>query len=103
MGDLLGYWRREKSAVAADVLRLATASDADQMESLGAVARLKYVGLKPQHNAKTGKELKWPAAVFTFPPQPIDVDIKPGRDADRRAQRSGVGVLRAGVDRSPQG
>ena len=78
MGDLLGYWRREKSAVAADVLRLSTASDADQMESMGAIARLKYVGLKPQHNPKTGKEMKWPAAVFPFPPQPIDVDIKPG-------------------------
>ncbi len=45
---------------------------------MDAIARLKYVGRKPQHHAKTGKELKWPAAVFTFPPQPIDADIKPG-------------------------
>ncbi len=103
MGDLLGYWRREKSAVAADVLRLSTASDADQMESMGAIARLKYVGLKPQHNAKTGKELKWPAAVFTVPAAADRRRHQAGRDADRRAERSGVGVLQAGVDRSQEG
>ncbi|MET0579283.1 MAG: TM0106 family RecB-like putative nuclease, partial [Ilumatobacteraceae bacterium] len=78
MGDLLGYWRRENSAVAMKALLLSTASDTDQMESMDAIARLKYVGRKPQHHAKTGKELKWEAAVFTFPPQPIDADIKPG-------------------------
>ena len=78
MGDLLGYWRRENSAVAMKALLLSTAPDTEQMESMGAIARLKYVGRKPQHHAKTGKELKWEAAVFTFPPQPIDADIKPG-------------------------
>ena len=55
MGDLLGYWRRENSAVAADVLRLSTASDADQMESMGAIARLKYVRQEPQYSAKTAR------------------------------------------------
>ena len=78
MGDLLGYWRRENSAVAMKALLLSTAPDTEQMESMDAIARLKYVGRKPQHHAKTGKELKWEAAVFTFPPQPIDADIKPG-------------------------
>jgi predicted RecB family nuclease len=80
MGDLLGYWRREKSAVAADVLRLSTAPDTEQMESPNAIARLKYVGLRPEHSPKTGKKLKWDAAVFTFPPQPVDADIRRGDD-----------------------
>ncbi len=34
--------------------------------------------MKDQISAKTGKKLKWPWARFTFPPQPIDVDIEKG-------------------------
>jgi predicted RecB family nuclease len=78
MGDLLGYWRREKRAVAVEAQRLSVAADADQMESSSVVARLKYVGLQPQFSERTGKELTWPAAVFTFPDQPIDPDIDVG-------------------------
>ena len=103
MGDLLGYWRRENSAVAMKALLLSTAPDTEQMESMGAIARLKYVGRKPQHHAKTGKELKWEAAVFTFPPQPHRRRHQAGRDIDPRDERSGVGVLQGGVDRPSQG
>ncbi len=77
-GDLLGYWRREKRAVAAEAQRLSAAADSDQMESLSVIARLKYRGLQPQFNERTGKELTWPAAVFTYPDQPIDPDIDGG-------------------------
>ena len=34
MGDLLGYWRRERRVVAADCLRLSMADELDQFESL---------------------------------------------------------------------
>jgi predicted RecB family nuclease len=78
MGDLLGYWRREKSAVAADVYRLSIAEEVDQLESLSAIAGLSFVGFEPQFSAKTGKELKWPVAVFTYPPQLVDAEIKAG-------------------------
>ncbi len=50
-------------------------------------------GFEDQFSEKTGKPLKWPAAVFSFPPQPIDADIEPGSKHDRGAQRAGVGVL----------
>lgn len=79
MGDLLGYWRREKRAVAADVYRLATSDVADRRESPGAIVDLEFVELEDQFNAR-GKKRKWPAAVFTYPEQPVDFDI--GRGAD---------------------
>ncbi len=78
MGDLLGYWRRERQVVNADAYRLSIADEADQFESLSAIARLTFQGLEPQVSAKTGRPLKWPWARFTFPPQPIDVDIAKG-------------------------
>ena len=78
LGDLLGYWRREKRVVAADALRLSIADDEDQVESLSAIARLSFVGFEDQFSGKTGKKLKWPAAVFSFPNQPLDADISQG-------------------------
>jgi uncharacterized protein len=78
MGDLLGYWRRERRVVSADAYRLSIADEADQLDSLGAIARLTFKGTTAQVSAKTGKPLKWPWARFTFPPQPIDADIKKG-------------------------
>ena len=33
MGDLLGYWRRERRVVAADSLRLSMADEHEQLES----------------------------------------------------------------------
>ena len=78
MGDLLGYWRRERQVVSADAYRLSIAPAADQFESLSAITRLTFRGLEPQISAKTGKPLKWPWARFTFPPQPIDVEIGKG-------------------------
>lgn len=75
MGDLLGYWRRERRVVAADCLRLSMAEDHDQFESLGAIARLKFEGFEARFT-NAGNERKWPVAVFSFPPQPIDPDIK---------------------------
>ncbi|MFP5488399.1 MAG: TM0106 family RecB-like putative nuclease, partial [Acidimicrobiia bacterium] len=77
MGDLLGYWRREKSVVAADCLRLSMAPDDDQFESLGAIARIEFRGFEPRFTAK-GNERNWPVAVFSFPPQPLDHDIDAG-------------------------
>ena len=78
MGDLLGYWRRERKVVAADCLRLSMADDQDQFESLGAITRLAFVGFEDKFSDKTGDKLKWPVARFTFPPQPLDADIKAG-------------------------
>jgi predicted RecB family nuclease len=80
MGDLLGYWRRERQVVSADAYRLSIAGEVDQLDSLSAIARLTFHGLEPQVSAKTGKPLKWPWARFTFPPQPIDVDIQKGSE-----------------------
>jgi uncharacterized protein len=76
MGDLLGYWRRERRVVSADAYRLSIADEADQFDSLSAIARLTFLGIEPQISEKTGKALKWPQARFTFPPQPLDVDIE---------------------------
>ena len=78
MGDLLGYWRRERQVVNADAYRLSIADEADQFDSLSAITRLTFQGLEDQFSEKTGKQLKWPWARFTFPPQPIDVDIEKG-------------------------
>ncbi len=78
MGDLLGYWRRERQVVSADAYRLSIADEANQFESPAAIARLEFRGLKEQVSQKTGKPLKWPWARFRFPPQPIDVDIARG-------------------------
>ena len=80
MGDLLGYWRRERQVVSADAYRLSIAEEADQFESLSAIARLTFRGFESQVSPKTGKPLKWPWARFTFPPQPIDVDIDKGSE-----------------------
>ena len=79
MGDLLGYWRRERQVVNADAYRLSIAPEADQLESLSAITRLTFRGLEPQV-LKNGKPTKWPWARFTFPPQPIDVDITTGSE-----------------------
>lgn len=76
MGDLLGYWRRERRVVSADAYRLSVADEADQFDSLSAITRLTFQGIEPQISEKTGKELKWPQARFGFPPQPLDVDIE---------------------------
>jgi len=78
MGDLLGYWRRERQVVSADAYRLSIAPEADQLESLSAITRLTFRGFERQVSTKTGKPLKWPWARFTFPPQPIDVEIAKG-------------------------
>jgi len=77
MGDLLGYWRRERRVVAADCRRLSMADEHDQFESLGAIARLSFEGFEDRYSEKTGKKLKWPVAVFSFPHQPLDPDIGP--------------------------
>ncbi len=78
-GDLLGYWRRERQVVNADAYRLSIADEADQFESLSAIARLTFRGFEPQL-LKGGKPAKWPWARFRFPPQPIDPDIKKGSE-----------------------
>ena len=78
MGDLLGYWRRERQVVNADAYRLSIADEVDQFESVSAITRLTFHGLEPRFSGKTGKKLKWPWARFTFPPQPIDIDIGRG-------------------------
>ena len=78
MGDLLGYWRRERRAVAADAYRLSVADEADQSASPSAVTGLSFQLLEDQVSEKTGKPLKWPAAVFSYPPQPIGDDIEAG-------------------------
>ena len=55
MGDLLGYWRRERRVVAADCLRLSMADELDQLESLGAIARIEFQGFEDRLTP-TGKE-----------------------------------------------
>ena len=75
MGDLLGYWRRERQVVNGDAYRLSIADEADQFDSLGAITRLTFEGFETQFK-KNGDPKKWPLARFTFPPQPLDVDIK---------------------------
>jgi predicted RecB family nuclease len=77
LGDLLGYWRRERRVVSADAYRLSIADEVDQFESLSAITRLTFQGFEPQV-LKNGKPAKWPWARFTFPTQPIDVEITRG-------------------------
>ena len=69
MGDLLGYWRRERRVVAADCLRLSMADEHDQFESLGAIARLEFQGFEDrgsptrrQRAQVAGRRLLVPAA-----------------------------------------
>ncbi len=78
LGDLLGYWRRERQVVNADAYRLSIADEADQFDSLSAITRLRFEGFEEPVSEKTGKKLKWPWARFTFPPQPVAVDIEKG-------------------------
>jgi uncharacterized protein len=78
MGDLLGYWRRERRAAAADAYRLSIADDADQLASPQTIAGLSFQRFEDQFSEKTGKQLKWPAAVFGYAPQVISDDIGPG-------------------------
>jgi predicted RecB family nuclease len=77
LGDLLGYWRRERRVVSADAYRLSIADEVDQFESLSAITRLTFQGFEPQV-LRNGKPAKWPWARFTFPTQPIDVEITRG-------------------------
>ena len=78
LGDLLGYWRRERKVVAAECLRSSMASEQDQFESLGTITRLAFEGFEDRYSDKTGARLKWPVATFTFPPQPWSPDIDAG-------------------------
>mgnify|MGYP002629134214 CR=1 FL=1 len=78
MGDLLGYWRRERRAVAADAYRLSIADRNDQLTSPNTITGLSFRLLEDQISEKTGRPLKWPAAVFSYPEQPIGDDIEPG-------------------------
>jgi len=78
MGDLLGYWRRERRAVAADAYRLSIADEADRLDSPNAITGLSFQLLEDQFSEKTGKQLKWPAAVLSYPPQPIADGIAAG-------------------------
>jgi uncharacterized protein len=77
MGDLLGYWRRERRTVNADTYRLSIADEADQFHSRSAIAQLQFSGRRPALGAK-GQALTWERATFTFPPQPVDGDIRAG-------------------------
>jgi predicted RecB family nuclease len=74
MGDLLGYWRRERRVVSADAYRLSIADEADQFDSLSAIAGLEFVRREPALGTK-GQRLTWERVTFTFPPQPLDGDI----------------------------
>ena len=78
MGDLLGYWRRERRVVAADCQRQSMANDDDQFESLSTVARTSFERFEDRFSDKTGNKLKWPVAVFSFADQPLDPDIEAG-------------------------
>ncbi|WP_208293913.1 TM0106 family RecB-like putative nuclease [Ilumatobacter fluminis] len=77
MGDLLGYWRRERSVVAADCLRLSMAPEPDQLEAFGSIGQLKLAGVSERFG-KSGKKLTADEALFTFPPQNISPDIEAG-------------------------
>ena len=99
MGDLLGYWRRERSVVNADAYRLSIADEADQFESLAAITRLTFEGLEDQYSEKTGKKLKWPVARVHVPAAAARRRRRDGGEADHRAQRAGLGVLQAGGHR----
>lgn len=78
MGDLLGYWRREQRVVSAECVRLSMADPLDQAGSLDVIAGLEFRGMEDRYSPTTGKKLKWPAAVFAFPPQPVDADVTSG-------------------------
>jgi predicted RecB family nuclease len=78
LGDLLGYWRRERKVAASECLRLSMADEVEQLDALSSIGGLSFVGFEDRYSDKTGKKLKWPVAVFTFPPQPLDADIQPG-------------------------
>lgn len=99
MGDLLGYWRRERRAAAADTYRLATADRTDQIESPRAIAGLSFQLLEDQFGAN-GRPLKWPAAVFSYPAQQIDDEIGRGTTLiEALDQTEWVFYKVAGIDR----
>jgi predicted RecB family nuclease len=71
LGDLLGYWTSEWWAYLMPKLAQCQQDAVDLLEDREAVAELVSVGLRPRIG-RNGKELKYPAMRFTFPPQPLD-------------------------------
>jgi len=78
MGDLLGYWRREKRAVSSRVLTQATAELAAQTNVPGTICGLSVAGIDRAVSARTGKPLSWVKAKLTYPPQIVGDDIEEG-------------------------
>ena len=58
LGDLLGYWRRERRVLAADALRLSTADAAEQLDSAAVITGLTLVGFADRLSPTTGKRLR---------------------------------------------
>ena len=75
MGDLLGYWRREKRAVSAQVFLQATAELATQSKSPGTVCGLSVVDLETAVSARTYRALSWKRATLQYPEQEISTEI----------------------------
>ena len=83
MGDLLGYWRRERRVVAADSLRLSMADEHEQLESPRAISRLTLPGApRPvqRQDRQEADQARGPVHV----PTPAD---RPGHRAGLQADR----------------
>jgi len=75
LGDLLGYWRRERRIVAMNTFLLATAPAATRRESASVFDAPKVVAVEDRIGVK-GNVLKGAQFTLTHPPQatPIDLD-----------------------------
>ena len=91
MGDLLGYWRRENSAVAMKALLLSTAPDTEQMESPDAIARLKYVGPQAAAPRQDGQGTEVGGRRLHVPAAADRRRHQAGRDIDPRDRTIGSG------------
>ncbi|MEO6156635.1 MAG: TM0106 family RecB-like putative nuclease, partial [Ilumatobacteraceae bacterium] len=74
MANLLGYWLREGRANTGQLLARAGKDHVELMADPEAIAELTYVGMTDRHG-RSGKALKWPGAIFRFPPQIIGTTL----------------------------
>ena len=91
MGDLLGYWRRERSVVNADAYRLSIADEADQFESLAAITRLSFAGHRGPVQREDRQEAEVAGGALHVPAAAARRRRREGGEADHRAQRAGLG------------
>lgn len=77
LGDLLGYWRRERRAVASQVFAQGAADTATQMSAPGTIAAPQVLSTD-EAVGTTGKSLSWTRARLVYPEQTLSTEVSTG-------------------------